>query len=98
MGRMRNLEIETFQRKARIHIPDPTTIRAWQELQQQAFQVIKIAELEISGIRDGDGCWGGDVIGGTLRDLECIVSRLMQINEMRPSGVDIADSEDELPF
>ena len=34
------------------------------------FELIKIIELEISGIRDGDGYWhGSDVIGGLEADL-----------------------------
>jgi hypothetical protein len=34
------------------------------KLQETCFEAIKVAELEISGIRDGDSDWGGDVLMG----------------------------------
>ena len=41
-------------------------------LQDLAFNLIKICELERCGIRDGDGNWGGcggDVIDATISDM-----------------------------
>ena len=39
-------------------------------LSKAAFEMIKVIELERSGIRDGDGYWhGGDVIGHMTGDL-----------------------------
>jgi hypothetical protein len=44
-----------------------------------AFELIKIIELEKSGIRDGDGFWhGSDALGGTARDLVAIIDEFLR--------------------
>jgi hypothetical protein len=48
------------------------------ELSNGAFEIVKIVELELSGIRDGDGFWhGSDVIGHMVNDLANLCQRLM---------------------
>ena len=55
----------------------------WADLQEKAFEAIKIAELEKSGIRDGDGYWhGSDVVGGILTELRNIVDRLRESDHL----------------
>jgi hypothetical protein len=39
------------------------------QMSDAAFELIKMVELERSGIRDGDGFWhGGDVLGATMSE------------------------------
>jgi hypothetical protein len=77
MGASTNYRIAVFREKAGISVPPATTIELWRELQALAFETIRVAELEKSGIRDGDSFWhGSDVVGGTLRDLENVIARL----------------------
>ena len=43
-------------------------------MSDMAFELIKIIELERSGIRDGDGCWSGsDPMGGAARELAGLI-------------------------
>ena len=47
------------------------------EISDKAFWLIKIIELERSGIREGDGCWhGSDVVGGIMNDLRSLFQLL----------------------
>ena len=46
-----------------------------EKMSNAAFDLIKIIELERSGIRDGDGHWSGtDVMGHTTRELVSIIA------------------------
>jgi hypothetical protein len=77
MGMQRDADTAEFQREARITLPNAEQQRLWRELQETCFQAIRIAELEVSGIRDGDSYWGGgDVLGGIWGDLRSVVDRL----------------------
>jgi hypothetical protein len=77
MGMMTEMRLELWRQDAGVEIPDLQTQELWRKLQKQCFEAIKIAELEVSGIRDGDGYWhGSDVVGGILGDLEHIVLAL----------------------
>jgi hypothetical protein len=50
-----------------------------------AFELIKIIELERSGIRDGDGLWhGSDVVGGTMKDLVQLIENFLQLDRAKP--------------
>jgi hypothetical protein len=60
-----------------------------EEVSQKCFELIKLVELERSGIRDGDGCWhGGDVIGGMVTDLRELAHNLERA--MREENKDAA--------
>jgi len=49
------------------------------QMSDAAFQMIKTIELELSGIRDGDGYWeGSDVIGSMTDHLTHLIERLKQ--------------------
>jgi hypothetical protein len=64
-----------------------------------AFALIKVIELEQSGIRDGDGSWSGsDVLGGTMRDLVGLIERLDQLDRGKWSLKSEPLTDDELPF
>jgi hypothetical protein len=56
-------------------------------MSQAAFELIKIIELEISGIRDGDGYWhGSDPQWHTVHDITEAFKRAT--NEREVSGLD----------
>jgi hypothetical protein len=77
--------IGAFQKKAGISVPPATTIKLWSKLQELAFEAIRVAELEKSGIRDGNSFWnGGDVLGGTFSNIENIVTRLRAAYTIEP--------------
>ncbi len=77
MGMITDMEIKAWQERAGLKPATGEVLNLWCELQSVAFEAIRIAELEKSGIRDGDGCWhGGDVLGGMWSDLKTVVTRL----------------------
>jgi hypothetical protein len=60
-----------------------------------AFELIRVIELERSGIRDGDGCWSGsDPLGGTMNDLRELLRQLDERdrNDM-PVPTDLIDED-----
>jgi hypothetical protein len=61
-----------------------------EDLSQAAFQIIKVVELERSGIRDGDGYWhGGDVMGGLTCHVTAAHQRWMKAEAAsRPAPTD----------
>jgi hypothetical protein len=61
-----------------IEPPSREVVELWLSLQELAVHAIKIAELEISGIRDGNGMWGGDVLGGIWTRLRENIDQLEQ--------------------
>jgi hypothetical protein len=74
---MRDRAIKEWQDKAGLQPPKPAICQLWQQLQNQCFVAIKVAELEMSGIRDGDGCWSGsDVLDHVWNDLRTTIERL----------------------
>lgn len=81
MGMQTEMAIKRWQKNAGLSVPDPEVRSAWRDLQDKCFTTIKVAELEMSGIRDGDNAWhGSDVIGAILGDLNEVLSRLMALN------------------
>jgi len=76
-------EIEDWQRKHGIEPATGERAELLCQMSDKAFDLIKIIELERSGIRDGDGGWhGSDVVGGTMNDLVGLIERYLQ--ETRP--------------
>jgi hypothetical protein len=85
MGAITDYRAAVWQEKAGLSVPPATTIALWSELQELAFEAIRVAELEKSGIRDGDSFWhGADVVGATLRELEQVVARLQSAYAIEP--------------
>jgi hypothetical protein len=67
MGSMTDANIRTWQQHAGPPA-SPKRADALERLQSLAFDLIKICELERSGIRDGDGYWhGGEPLGELTR-------------------------------
>ncbi len=58
MGQLRNVAIEMFQEHAGLKPACGQQRELLERMQRVAFDLIRILELEMSGIRDGDGCWG----------------------------------------
>jgi hypothetical protein len=54
---------------------------ALRQISDKAFELIKVIELEYSGIRDGDGHWyGSDVVGAVMGDLQRAMQALDEID------------------
>ncbi len=59
MGQLRDSAIASFQKHAGLDLRCGQQRELLERMQRVAFDLIRILELEISGIRDGDGYWGG---------------------------------------
>lgn len=69
-----------------------------ERMQQAAFDLIKIFELEISGIREGDGYWAGsDVVHGMVDELRILERKLDETTNDMPVEKEFLD-DDDLPF
>jgi hypothetical protein len=54
-----------------------------------AFDLIKIIEMEKSGIRDAGGVWyGGDPLGGIVREIVLILDNIRNFENDRPQIID----------
>jgi hypothetical protein len=74
---LRKSALQEWREEAGIHVPPPETCELWSELQRSAFEVIRVGELEKSGIRDGMGYWhGGCAIEGVLGKLREVIGRI----------------------
>jgi len=68
MGQMRNATIENWPQHSGIKEATGDRRNLLQQISDMAVELIKVIELERSGIRDGDGYWSGsDAMGGTAR-------------------------------
>jgi hypothetical protein len=77
MGSHTDYEIAKWQADHGIEPACGSYSEVLEEVSQKCFELIKVIELERSGIRDGDGCWhGSDVIGGMSRDLRELARNL----------------------
>jgi hypothetical protein len=72
MGAMTEANIAAWQKASGLE-PSPEQ-ELLGKMSDAAFELIKVIELERSGIRDGDGYWhGSDAMGGTAQDLVRII-------------------------
>ncbi len=70
MGVYRDATIAGFQEHAGLEPACGQRRELLRRMQRVAFDLIRILELEISGIRDGDGYWGySDPVSGTVEKL-----------------------------
>src|SRR5262245_38641044 len=70
MSEKRRTRIEVFQRRAGITPASNARAEILTRMQQLAFELIRLVELERAGIRDGDGQWSGcDPIRGVVAEL-----------------------------
>ena len=54
-------------------------------LSRAAYDLIRVVELERSGIRDGDGSWSGsDPLDGTIREITAIGLKLFRTRSPEP--------------
>jgi hypothetical protein len=79
MGHRTDEAIAAWQKEVGIEPATGAREAILRQLQERAFEAIRICELERSGIRDGDGRWhGGDVIGHMTHDLIDLSNRLLR--------------------
>ena len=83
MGMSTTLKIAEWQKERGI---DPATgqhLENLEALSQFAYGLIKVIELEKSGIRDGDGSWhGSDVIGAMCANGTELLNAVLLTNEV----------------
>ncbi len=99
MGQMTDERISTWQQAAGIEPPTSAQLGRLEEMQEECFNLIRIIELERSGIRDGDGNWhGSDPLGGTVLRL----SELWQLFKLAEAAPIQEEQRlglmDEIPF
>jgi hypothetical protein len=72
MGSMTDAHIRAWQQHVGLQPPTGQRAEALQHLQALAFDLIRVCELERSGIRGGDGHWHGcdvvDALAQNIRD------------------------------
>jgi len=104
MGMRRDAEIK--ERQALIGLKPAVGRQAelLRAMSDAAFTLIKVIELEHSGIRDGDGFWSGaDGMGGTIGKLVAIIDAYEQEwreeweDRQRKEGHPVPSTED-FPF
>jgi len=59
MSQIRDAAIRGFQDNAGLNPVNGERRELLEQMQRDAFDLIRAIELEISGIRDGDGYWSG---------------------------------------
>ena len=64
MGQMRNATIENWPQHSGIKEATGDRRNLLQQISDMAVELIKVIELERSGIRDGDGYWSGSYAMG----------------------------------
>ena len=70
MGQIQDRRIREFQRRAGIVPAHGKRVETLDAMSALAVDLIKVIELEKSGIRAGDGGWGGsDPISGLIHEL-----------------------------
>jgi hypothetical protein len=79
MGSRTDAAIAEWQERAGIEPATGKTAELWEALSQAAYELIKVIELERSGIRDGDGGWhGSDVVGHAMNDVVHLCQRVRE--------------------
>ena len=76
MAQQSDARTKEFAEQTGIHAAEGEKASILKELSRQAYELIKIVELERCGIRDGAGSWYGcDPLGGTAKEIEFLVDR-----------------------
>jgi hypothetical protein len=102
MGAYRDSMIAAWQKQAGIKPATGEECELLEELSHRAYDLIRVIELEKSGIRDGDGNWyGSDALAGTMRFLvdcwEKYDELVQQEFKSRLSQADNAAKDPEVP-
>jgi hypothetical protein len=80
MGMRRDYAVQKWQEEVGINPARGEYAAALRELSQACFEAIKIIELERSGIRDGDGFWGGsDAFGYVTGELAGMCAKIDEV-------------------
>jgi len=104
MGIRTDAQIEIFQEEVRIGINPPKGKRAQLlgKLSQRAYDLIRVIELESSGILDADGLsHGSDAFRATVEEL---IKEFREIEEFDTRQDDISNADvyvfyaDDIPF
>jgi hypothetical protein len=69
MSSWTDAKIAAWQKEAGIEPATGERAKLLDEMSKAAFELIKMIELERSGIRDGDGCWHGSDVGHVTQRL-----------------------------
>ena len=77
MGASRNSQLEVFAQRTGVRPAHGERLEVLLHLSEEAFELIKMVELEISGIRDGDG----DPLCGCTRSIRDHYERLCQVEK-----------------
>ena len=94
MSDLRNIAIASFQERVGLDPPRGQRLDHLERMQRVAFDLIKILELEKSGIREGDGYWTGcDPVAETVFQLDTLERERHETTNDMP--VQLAD---DLPF
>lgn len=94
MGSHTDAGIEAFQEVSGIKPATGRRAEILKELADTAFELIKITELERSGIRDGDGYWhGSDVMSAVSGNVAALVEEYHRTYE-----AELAEPDAPLPF
>ncbi len=96
MGRMTDERISAWQQAAGIEPATGAQSERLEKMQEEGVNLIRLIELERSGIRDGDGSWyGSDPLGGTVLRL----SELWQLfNRDKEDPVTMVEGVGPVPF
>ena len=96
MGQITDERISAWQQAAGIEPATGAQLGRLEEMQEEGVNLIRIIELERSGIRDGDGSWhGSDPLGGTVLRL----SELWQLfNRDTEEPFSVVEGVDQVPF
>jgi hypothetical protein len=95
MGSRSDADIREFQKRCGITPATGQYAEDLRAIQEAAFQLIKVIELEHSGIRDGDGHWhGSDVMGHITGEMVALFERLYE----RPKPISQVAADDDIQF
>ena len=82
MGSMTDFQIARWQEMAGLKPASGETAEMWRELSKAAFELIRMIELERSGIRDGDGMWhGSSAVDHAMDDVVELCKRLHKVRD-----------------
>jgi hypothetical protein len=98
MGYRTDYDIAQWQEKSGIKPATGKRAELLRDLSNAAFEAIKTIELELSGIRDGDGYWhGADVIGHTIDELAGLLQEPIPFPPERASAEHVQFGHPDCP-
>jgi hypothetical protein len=98
---IRQFQIEQFEAQTGIKSATGDEAKVLNDLSKLAYELIRVVELERSGIRDGDGYWSGtDPIQHICKDIDGRMRELSRLDEekRRALGENPEDESLVMPF